>query len=139
MVPTAVFIGPPVRLIYDEHSFYLYSPAGNPPILFQNLAFEAIDGDGLRAGYLLSGRRWGNIYAWLEQDKCARIEPVFMPSQLRPDECTDYNASLEPSRDNEMIFWVPRENIQSFRVYWQGTVIGNCSIIAGFCDLQLPE
>ncbi len=139
MMPTAVFSGPPLHLIYDRNSFYLHSPAGNRPILFENLVFEAINSTGAPSGYMLAGRRWGNIYAWLEPNKCARIEPVFMPSQLRPDECTDYNASLEPPRDNEMIFWTPRENIQSFRAFWKGTLIGNCSIAAGFCDLQLPE
>ena len=139
MMPTAVFSGPPVHLIYDRNSFYLYSPVGNRPILLEHFAFEAINSTGSRSGYMLAGRRWGNIYAWLEQKNCVRIEPVFMPTQLRPDECTDYNASLEPPRDNEMIFWVPRENIQSFRVFWKGIVIGNCSIAAGFCDLQLPE
>jgi hypothetical protein len=117
----------------------VHSLAGNRPILFDNLAFEAVDSNGEGADYALSGRRWGNIYAWLEPGKCARIEPVFVPKLLRPDECTVYNASLEPPRDMSIIFWTPRENVESFRVFWNGTQIGNCAIVAGLCDVQLPE
>ena len=139
LVPTAVFTGPFLHLIYDDYSFYLHNLAGNPRIAFENLAFEALNRDGMPAGYLLQGRRWGNIYPWLEPDKCARVEPVFVPSLLRPAECTDYNASLEPPRDMDIIFWTPRDDVQSFRVYWQGTIIGYCSIVAGLCDVQLPK
>jgi len=137
--PTAVFTGPPLHLIYDRYSFYLHSPAGNRPIEFDGLAFEAVDSNGLRTDYALQGRRWGRIYAWLEPNKCARVEPVFVPTLLRPTECADYNASLEPPRDTDIIFWTPRENVQSFRVFWRGQEIGNCSIAAGFCYVQLPE
>lgn len=139
MQPTAVFDGPTLRLIYDEHSFYIYNPAGNRSVRFDNLAFNALNHDGERTDYGLSGRRWGNIYTWLEPGKCASIEPVFMTSWLRPTECTIFNASLEPPRDTDYIFWTSREDNESFRVFWNGRLIGNCAIAAGLCDVQLPE
>ena len=137
--PTAVFTGPYLHLMYDRYSFYLYSPAGNGLIELSGLAFQAMDNNGVGTNYGLQGRRWGEIYPWLEPNKCARIEPVFVPSLLRPDECTDYNASLEPPRDMSIIFWTPRQDIQNFRVFWKGQEIGSCSIAAGFCNVQLPE
>ncbi|MBE2197540.1 MAG: serine/threonine protein kinase [Anaerolinea sp.] len=136
---TAVpFSGPPIRFLYDQHSFYAWNP-GEAPIDVHSLSFVALDQDGQTTSYAFRGRMWAGFYQTLETDSCDAIEPMEAPVYLRPSACTLYNATVTPPLNSRLIFWTPRPGITAFRVMWNGQTIGDCPIVAGICELNLPD
>jgi serine/threonine protein kinase len=127
-----------VRFYYDEFSFYIWN-AEPASLNVGPLSFEALDAEGRPAGYVFRGRSWAEIYPFLEESRCNRIRPVAVPETAEPFVCTQFNASLVLGRDDEGLFWLPRDGtITAFRVYWFGTVAGTCPLVTGVCELVLP-
>ncbi len=127
-------------LFYDETSFYLLN-ADTDKISPALIAFEAIDSrTDEPAPYLFPGRLWSDFFAELEAGNCVGIEMVTGPTWMRPQQCTDYNATVTPaSADSELVFWITRETISQFRVMWLGQEIGRCQTNLGLCQVYLPE
>lgn len=129
-----------IQLFYDETSFYLLN-AGTETISPALIAFEAIDNrTGEPAPYLFPGRLWSDFFAELEEGKCVGIETVEGPTWMRPQQCTDYNATVTPSNESsELVFWITRETVNQFRVMWLGQEVGRCQTNLGLCQVYLPE
>jgi serine/threonine protein kinase len=139
-VPSPVTEGHAIQLFYDETSFYLLN-ADTATIAPGLIAFEAIDSrTGEPAPYLFPGRLWSDFFAELEEGNCVRIETVEGPTWMRPQQCTDYNATVTPSTDgSQLVFWITRETVNQFRVMWLGQEVGRCQTNLGLCQIYLPE
>lgn len=133
-----IFTGPPIRFIYDRHSFYAWNP-GETLIDVRSLSFVAVDQDGQTTSYAFRGRLWAGFYQELENGACDAIEPIAFSPYLQPSACTSYNATITPPPDSKMIFWISRDEVTAFRVMWNGQAIGDCPIVSGVCELNLPE
>lgn len=135
--PTLVFTGPALRFFYDPFSFYLWNQS-DVSVGAGSLTFEALDENGRSAGFSFQGRSWAEIYANIETKKCVNIELNVAVSIFEPLECEGLNASVVLARNDERVFWVPREGVAMFRVFWSGQEIGRCPIVTGICDVRLP-
>lgn len=137
-MPLPAFDGPPVQFIYDNRSFYALNP-GSAAIEAANLSFMAVDAQDESAGYRFLGRDWAKFYPRIEPGGCTQIEPIAFSDFLRPDECESYNALVTPSLLDDTLFWLPREEVDQFAVFWNGELIGYCEIVLGNCSLRLPS
>ena len=127
-----------LQLFYDDFSFYVWNP-GALPADVSMLAFEAVDPAGAPAGYSFQGRVWTGFYPRLESRACNGLEVVSeIATQLRPFQCQTYNALIRPQADSETIFWINRDNVSQFRVYWQGDLVRTCAVSAGTCIIPIP-
>ncbi|MEM7113438.1 MAG: serine/threonine-protein kinase [Chloroflexota bacterium] len=135
--PIPAFAGPPVQFIYDDRSFYVLN-AGNAPIEAIHLSFIALDEVGESAGYNFLGRDWAKFYPEIDPGGCNRIEPIAYEEFLRPEQCEAFNSLVTPSLLDDTLFWLPRENVTRFAVFWDGQIIGRCLIELGSCSLRLP-
>jgi eukaryotic-like serine/threonine-protein kinase len=126
-----------VLLLYDEYSFYIWN-AGSERLRISPITFEALDAAGLAAGYWFEGSRWAQFHSFVAANGCSRIEPVRAPSLLRPPRCREYNATVTPPLDSEMVFWRPRPGVSHFRVLWEGQEVARCQVDVQLCEVFLP-
>ncbi|HSH02810.1 MAG TPA: serine/threonine-protein kinase [Anaerolineae bacterium] len=138
---TPVTEGQQVLLLYNDYSFYLLNLSED--IITPNLlVLEAIDnstGDG--TNYLFPGNQWSRFFPQIDPGYCGGIEPVESPAfrLLRPTQCTGFNAIVTPGTDNELVFWIARENVDQFRALWRGREVGRCDSQVSVCEIFLPE
>ncbi|MCP4361631.1 MAG: protein kinase [Chloroflexi bacterium] len=138
VVPTATPSGPRLVMLYDATGFYLYNPNANNAIRVSQLVFESLDENGDLSGYWLEGRRWSQFYSYVEPFSCVRLEITKLSSWLRPSQCREYNATITPEQDGDIVFWMPRTGVAAFRVLWQGQEVGRCDVVANQCETYLP-
>jgi hypothetical protein len=67
-----------------------------------------------------------------------RLETTKADNWLRPSQCREYNATITPEQEGDMVFWTQRPSVAQFRVLWQGQEIGRCEVIASECETYLP-
>lgn len=130
--------GRPVRLLYDDYSFYILN-LYDQQITIESISFEGLNTIGESAGYRFSGTIWATFYETLDSGRCNRIETRQAPFYLRPGQCQSYNATVTPILTDELVFWSSLNGISSFRVLWDEQEIGRCQIGAGICDIYLPR
>ncbi len=139
--PTATPSGPRLVMLYDPTSFYLYNPNANG-VRVSQILFESLDENGNLSGYWFEGQRWAQFYNQVEQFGCARLEMTKVAGWLRPSQCREYNSTVTPEQDADIVFWVARPGVAAFRVVWQGQEIGRCpanaSADASQCEVYLP-
>jgi hypothetical protein len=153
---TATPSGPRLIMFYDPTSFYVYNPNRETDISVSELIFESLDEDGELSGYWFDGRRWAQYYSYIESLGCVRLETTKADNWLRPSQCreynatitpeqegdmvfwTEYNATITPEQEGDMVFWTQRPSVAQFRVLWQGQEIGRCEVIASECETYLP-
>lgn len=135
--PTATPAGPRLVMFYDTTSFYLHNPDAARQRVSE-LVFEALDENGNLSGYWFDGRRWAQFYSFVEPSGCARLEMTKVAGWLRPPQCRQYNATITPEQDGDIVFWTQRPGVAAFRVVWQGQEVGRCPINAGPCEVYLP-
>jgi hypothetical protein len=126
-----------VLLLYDEHSFYIWNASADR-IRISAIGFEALDQNGLPAGYWFDGTHWSQFYSLVAVNGCNRIEALRAPAYLRPSRCREYNATVTPPPDSEMIFWMRRPGVSQFRVLWEGREIARCELDVELCEVFLP-
>jgi serine/threonine protein kinase len=136
--PTATPSGPRLVMLYDATSFYLYNPNANTDIRVSQLVFESLDESGNLSGYWFDGRRWSQFYSFVEPFSCVRLEMTKVSGWLRPSQCREYNATITPEQDGDIVFWTPRPGVSAFRVLWQGQEVGRCDVSTNQCEAYLP-
>ncbi len=124
-------------LFYNSTSFYVYNPNSEGRVRVGQMNFESLDANGQFSGYLFEGVRWAQFYSFLNPLNCVRLE-VPPTGWLRPQQCRQYNATVTPEEDGDLIFWTPRENVTAFRVMWQGEEVGQCDVNTNQCEVFLP-
>ncbi|GIK56031.1 MAG: protein kinase [Chloroflexi bacterium] len=139
--PTATPSGPRLAMFYDSHSFYLYNPNANG-VRVSQIVFESLDENGNLSGYWFEGQRWAQFYNLVEPFGCARLEMTKVAGWLRPSPCREYNSTVTPEQDADIVFWTARPGVAAFRVVWQGQEVGRCpasaSAEANQCEVYLP-
>lgn len=135
--PTAVPDGLRLVMFYNSTSFYLYNPNPDPRVQVSQLVFESLDADGRLSGYQFDGVRWAQFYSFLNPMNCVRLE-IPPTGWLRPSQCREYNSTVTPDEDGDLVFWTPQANVVAFRVVWQGEEVGRCDVNAGECEIFLP-
>lgn len=135
--PTATPSGPRLVMFYDPTSFYLHNPNANG-IRVSPLVFESLDENGNLSGYWFDGQRWAQFYNLVEPFGCARLEMTKVAGWLRPSQCREYNSTVTPEQDADIVFWTARPGVAAFRVVWQGQEVGRCSVSANLCEVYLP-
>ncbi|MCL4263441.1 MAG: protein kinase [Anaerolineae bacterium] len=139
--PTATPSGPRLMMFYDGTSFYLYNPNANG-VRVSPLVFESLDENGNLSGYWFEGRSWAQFYSFVEPFGCARLEMTKVAGWLRPSQCREYNSTVTPEQDGDVVFWTARPGVAAFRVVWQGQEVGRCSVNgsadANQCEVYLP-
>lgn len=135
---TATPSGLRLVMLYDATSFYLYNPNANTDIRVSQLVFESLDESGNLSGYWFEGRRWSQFYSFVEPFSCVRLEMTKVSGWLRPSQCREYNATITPEQDGDIVFWTPRPGVATFRVMWQGQEVGRCNAAASQCEAYLP-
>ena len=139
--PTATILYPdgrPVRLFYDDYSFYILN-LDEQPIEIESISFEGLNSAGQSAGFLFSGSSWASFHTTLDSGRCNRIETRVAPFYLRPGQCQSYNATVTPIITDDEVFWSSQNGISVFRVMWEGQEIGRCGVGGGICDIFLPD
>ncbi len=126
--------GLPMRLYYDDYSFYMWNPNGID-IPVSSLSFEALDANGIPSGKIFRGTSWAEFYHAIESGKCTAIETTLAPALLRPSQCHDYNAIITPQRTSRMVFWIDGP---MFRVIWEQDEVARCRSVASECVIFLP-
>jgi hypothetical protein len=138
--PTATIAYPDGRLVlllYDDYSFYIWN-GGSERLRISPISFEALDTAGRPAGYWFEGSRWAQFHSFVAANGCSRIETIRAPSLLRPQRCREYNATVTPPLDSELVFWLQRPGISHFRVLWEGREIARCPVDVQSCEVFLP-
>jgi serine/threonine protein kinase len=130
-------VGERLILFYNAGGFYAWNP-GNRNITIRSFTFEAVDNDGNSTGLFFDGRRWSGYYPSIQVGKCDRLEILNEVPKERPGQCQGYNAIMTPEEEDSMIFWIPRENINQFRVSKDGQELGLCNIPDGQCEVAIP-
>jgi hypothetical protein len=125
-------------MLYDATSFYLYNPNANNQIRVSQLIFESLDENGNLSGYWFEGRSWSQFYSFVEPFSCVRLEMTKVSGWLRPSQCREYNATITPEQDGDIVFWTSRPSVAAFRVLWQGQEVGRCDVAANQCEAYLP-
>lgn len=138
VAPTATPAGPRLVMFYDATSFYLYNPNTNTDIRLSQLVFESLDENGAPSGYWFDGRSWSQFYSFVEPFACVRLEMTKVSGWLRPSQCRQYNATITPEQDGDIVFWTLRPGVSAFRVVWQGQEVGRCDVAASQCEAYLP-
>ena len=136
--PTATPSGPRLVMLYDATSFYLYNPNADNNIRVSSLVFESLDENGDPGGYWFDGRRWSQFYSFVESFGCVRLEMTKVSGWLRPSQCREYNSTITPEQDGDIVFWTSRQGVEAFRVMWQGQEVGRCDVTANQCEAYLP-
>lgn len=126
--------GRPVRLYYDDYTFYMWNP-NVADIRLSPLSFESLDENGIPSGKIFQGTSWAEFYHAIESGKCTAIETTLAPSLLRPSACRDYNAIVTPQRTSRMVFWIAGP---MFRVMWNQDEVARCETNATECVVFLP-
>ncbi len=136
--PTATPSGPRLVMLYDATSFYLYNPNTSTDIRVSSLVFESLDENGDPGGYWFDGRRWSQFYSFVTSYSCVRLEMTKVSGWLRPSQCREYNSTITPEQDGDIVFWTPRAGVAAFRVLWQEQEVGRCDVNANQCEVYLP-
>jgi len=136
--PMATPSGPRLAMLYDATSFYLYNPNANNQIRVSQLVFESLDENGNLSGYWFEGRSWSQFYSFVEPFGCVRLEMTKVSGWLRPSQCREYNATITPEQNGDIVFWTLRPGVAAFRVVWQGQEVGRCDVAANQCEAYLP-
>lgn len=135
---TSLAEGPRVRFFYNDFNFYIWNPEATS-LSVGSFSFEALDVSGNPVDYVFRGRTWADIYPFLEEGRCNRIQIVASPSIPPPSACTQFNASITAARDDDGLFWISHDGtVTAFRVYWLGDIIGTCPLVTGVCEVTLP-
>ncbi len=137
--PTVLFPnGLRLELFYDNNSFYLWNPGQNRAFI-RDISFAALDAEGEETNFRFDGREWAETanYDYVDRNHCVRLEILSAPARP-PDECADYNATRNPPRRDSVVFWIPREGVIQFAVYWDDDEIARCAIDAEECVIFLP-
>lgn len=135
---TATPSGPRLVMIYDHTSFYVYNPNPDYRVRVSQLLFESLDASGELNGYWFEGQLWSQFYSFIEPFNCNRLEISNVSGWLRPSQCRQYNASVTPVQDGDIVFWTQQEDSVAFRVLWQGNEVGRCQVDANRCEVYLP-
>ena len=139
--PTATVLYPdgrPLRLIYDDNSFYLLNPT-QAEIPVRAISFEALEAaTDQPTDYRFNGRRWSVFHPVVEGGHCDRLEITESPPYLLPVDCQGYNATVTPGRETTLVFWTARAGIDQFRVLWEAQEIGRCPTGGGHCLIYIP-
>lgn len=130
--------GSPFELFYNATSFYIWNP-NLSRYSVSSIVFQAINNDNELLNDPFEGSSWSIFYAYLESDNCYRIEITRLDNYLRPDNCRNYNAVLTQSPNDSQSFWIPRENVTHFAVFWNNEEIARCLIEAGACEIFIPN
>ena len=126
-----------VELLYDQSSFYFYNPTGDR-IDMRPLSFEAIDANGNSLLYFFNANMWTQFYTFTDSGNCDRIEINRANPWLRPPQCRNYNATVTPSDDSDLIFWIQQPGAAQFRILWNGDELARCEFGAERCEVYLP-
>lgn len=125
-----------IQFIWDDNSFYWLNRAGES-LRVSSILFEALTDSGANAGFSLEGSRWALSYNLVENGKCDAVE-ITQGTPLRPGQCAGYNAYVTPQRSSPLVFWIPRDGVNQFRVVWNGEEVGRCMIAARSCEVRIP-
>jgi hypothetical protein len=130
--------GQRLELFYNNNSFYLLNP-GRSRVRIDDISFTALDAAGEETSFHFDGNVWTDRanYDYVDRNQCVRLE-ILSASVRPPDECTDYNASRNPPRGDASVFWVAREGVTQFAVYWDRDEIARCTIDDEECVIFLP-
>jgi hypothetical protein len=137
--PTVLYPdGQRLELLYDNNSFYLWNPSRNR-VRIDDISFAALDAAGEETNFRFDGEAWTDRanYDYLDRNKCARLE-ILSATAMSPDECSEYNASRNPPRGDSSVFWIVRDGVTQFAVYWDGDEVARCDIAAEECVIFLP-
>ena len=126
------------ELFYNTSSFYMWNP-NLSRYSVSSIAFQAINTDNELLNDPFEGSSWSIFYAYLESDNCYRIEITRLDNYLRPDNCRNYNAIITQSLNDGQSFWIPRDNVTHFVVFWNNEEIARCLIEAGTCEIFIPN
>lgn len=133
-LPTVLYpTGREVSLTYNQSGFYLKNTSGQN-VSLANLRFRALGA----SSYQFFGTVWAQFFPTLRAEECVRLEVLGAPVYERPSACRRYNATYQPAQDDERVFWISRENVTQFAVYFDNEEIGRCEISTGACALLLP-
>jgi hypothetical protein len=136
--PTVLYPeGKALQLLYNASSFYAYNPDGQR-LPVEDLSFVALDATGERTNYRFSGLDWTAFYRFIDRGACSRLEIVMAQPFLRPSECRNYNASVNPRTTDSEVFWITRDNVTQFAVLWNREEIARCETAAESCTVYLP-
>jgi hypothetical protein len=71
-----------------------------------------------------------------------RLEMTKVAGWLRPSQCREYNSTVTPEQDADVVFWTARPGVSAFRVVWQGQEVGRCPVNGSGdttqCEVYLP-
>ncbi len=137
--PTVLYPdGQRLELIYNEVGFYIRNP-GERRVPVGSFVFEVLNSDDTPANRF-EGDVWTQFSTFLFGDWCVRVEIPAAGRPRRPAQCGDaYNASITLTLTDDRIFWIPREDQTQFRVLWAGEEIARCDMMAGRCEIFLPN
>ncbi len=141
IVPTPTINYPnglPFILYYNESSFYLYNNSAEIRSL-SGFSFERVNNDGTFQDRF-EGWQWEVYFADSQPDRCVRLE-IYQSkvTYLNPVICKNrYHSTLQPNKDSQSLFWIPKENSHQFRVLWQEEEIARCEIAVGLCEVLVP-
>lgn len=131
--------GRPLRLFYDDSSFFIWNRS-DQPVDVGMLAFAAVNREEEQTGSAFQGREWRSFYPTLRADTCNALELGTATAVINPASCREYNARMLLFSPDDRIFWTsPSDDAFAFIVYWGGRPVGRCIITAGVCNLFLPE
>lgn len=138
---TATVLYPEGRLLemyYNASGFYLKN-ASSSRVPLGLLRFRAINEDNNLTRFQYFGGTWSQSVPQLNAGSCARLEMLQQDSFERPGECTSYAVLYQPARGNDTVFWIPRNAVNQFVVYWDNQEVGRCEITAGQCAVYVPR
>lgn len=140
--PTAAYPdGYRIRLFYDAASLYVYN-TGERSYPIGELSFAAINSSGQPTGRQFEGSRWVGVsrYGAVDPRSCVAMQ-MNGQTWLRPPQCRSYNAFVNPSPTDDIVFWTPLDDATHFEVRWGNTVVAKCAVTGGEergCAFNLP-
>ena len=124
-------------LYYDDTSFYFQNASGKD-LPINPAAFERLDSAG-KPHNRFDGWQWGQIYSDFRAGSCMVLQIIDYTSHLNPPECNNHHIVVRtPSLSDPGIFWTTQKGSEQFRVLWNNSEVGRCTIAAKHCDVFLP-
>jgi serine/threonine protein kinase len=134
--PTVAFPnGQPILMSWDNVGFRVGNQGGQ--ILYvSNLTFEQLDNSG-QPTLQFQGARWARYYPSLFPGACLILENKMDAETYTHTDCPSGVNSRIVFHSGET-FWLAQNGAVVFRVLWNKSEIGRCTIATSPCTLNLP-
>ncbi len=111
---------------------------------YSDFTFERLDAGGSPTDRFYGYNWFDTRFKYLPSKTCLNIYITQgeESSFLQSSECAAYGylatAKLNLEKEQDKVFWNPKEGSTQFRVLWLNEEIARCEISAGECEIYVP-